>query len=74
MKAGYQFGTQRSSMNHLLFMNDLKLYTKDEKQLDSLVNTVQILRLDLGLKFGIEKCGILVMKRGRYKKSEGLNY
>ena len=25
MKTGYQFGTQRSSINHLLFMDDLKL-------------------------------------------------
>ena len=41
MKTGYQFGTQRSSINHLLFTDDLKLYAKDEKQLDTLVNTVQ---------------------------------
>ena len=70
MKAGYQFGTRRSSINHFLFMDDLKLYAKDEKQLDSLVNTVQIFSLDIGMEFGIGKCGILVMKRGRYKKSE----
>ena len=73
MKAGYQFGTQRSFINHLLFMEKLfKLYAKDEKQLDSLVNTVQIFSLDIGMEFGIDKCGILVMKRGRYKKSEGI--
>ena len=40
MKAGYQFGTQRLCINHLLFMDDLKLYVKDEKQVDSLVNEV----------------------------------
>ena len=72
MKAGYQFGTQRSSINHLLFMNDLTLYAKKEKQLDSLVNTVQIFSSDIGMEFGIDNCGILVMKRGRYKKSEGI--
>ena len=31
MKDGYQFGTQRSSISHSLFMDDLKLYAKDEK-------------------------------------------
>ena len=72
MKAGCQFSTQRSSINHLLFMDDLKLYAKDEKQLDSLINIVQIFSLGIGIEFGIEKCGILVMKRGRYKKSEGI--
>ena len=29
-------------------MDDLKLYAKDKKQLDSLVNTVQIFSLDIG--------------------------
>ena len=72
MKAGYQFGTQRLSTNHLLFMDDLELCVKDEKQLDSLVNTVQIFSLDIGMEFGIDKSGILVMKRGRCKKSEGI--
>ena len=72
MKAGYQFGMQRSSKNHLLFMDDLKLYAKDDKQLDSLVNTVQMFSLDISMEFGIDKCGILVMKRGRYTKSEGI--
>ena len=68
MKTGYQFGTQRSSINHLLFIDDLKLYAKYEKQLDSLVNEVQIFSMDIGMEFGIDKCGITVMKRGRYKK------
>ena len=51
-------------------MVDLKLYAKDKKQLDSLFITVQIFSLDIGMELGIDKCGILVMKRGRYKKSE----
>ena len=51
MKAGYQVGTQRSSINHLLFMDDLKLYAKNEKQLDSLVNTIQIFSLDIGMEY-----------------------
>ena len=74
MEAGYQFGTQWSSINHLLLMDDLKLYVKDEKQLDSLVNTVQLFSLDMGMEFCIDSCGILEMERGRYKKAKELNY
>ena len=62
-KMKYQFGTQRPSINYLRFMDDPKLYAKDEKQLDSLVNTVQIFSLDIGMEFDIDKCRILVMKR-----------
>ena len=74
MKDGYQFGTQRSSINHLLFMDNLKLYAKGKKQLDSLGSTVQIFSQDIDMELGIDKCGILVMKRGTYKKVKELNY
>ena len=74
MKAGYQFGRQRSSVNHLLFMDDLNLCLKDEKELYSFVNTVQIFSLDIGMEFSIDKYGILVIKRGKYKKVKELNY
>ena len=39
-KAGYKWGKKAFSLNHLLSMDDLKLYRKNEKQIDSLVRTV----------------------------------
>ena len=53
-------------------MDDLKLYARNENQLDSLVQTVRIISKDIGMKFGIEKCAVLVMKRGRLTQSEGI--
>ena len=41
-KEGYSLGKDRAKLNHLLFMDDLKLYGKDKNQLDSLVQTVRI--------------------------------
>ena len=35
-------------INHLLFMDDLKLLSKSEEQMDTLVRTVHILGLILG--------------------------
>ena len=38
--AGYQLEKEGSRINHLLFMDDLKLYGKNSNQIDSLVQTV----------------------------------
>ena len=59
-------------INHLLFMDDLKLYAKTPNQLDSLIQTVRIFSNDIGMKFGIEKCAILIIKRGRMTQSDGI--
>ena len=37
VKAAYEFSESKQKINHLLFMNDLKLYSRSEKGLDSLV-------------------------------------
>ena len=37
-KAEYQFKGRHEKINHLLYIDDLKLYGKDEAQIDSLVN------------------------------------
>ena len=51
-KGKYQLGKEGESINHLLFMDDLKLYGSDERQIDSLINTVRVfsddIRMDLG--------------------------
>ena len=61
-----------TKLNHLFFMDDLKLYARNENQLDSLKQTVRIISKDIGRKFGIEKCAVLVLKRGRLAQSEGI--
>ena len=60
------------TINHLLFMDDLKLYSKSEKALDSLIQTVRIFSTDIGMQFGIDKCAMLVMKKGKIVKSDGI--
>ena len=43
-------------INHLLFVDDLKFYNKTERELQSLVNTVQTISKYIGLEFGMERC------------------
>ena len=59
-------------MNHLFFMDDLKVYGKDEKELETLLNIVKGYSDDIKMSFGLEKCGMLVMKGGLKVKSEGI--
>ena len=53
-------------------MDDLKLFARSEKALNSLVQTVRVVSEDTGMKFGIEKCAMLVLKRGNIIKSDGI--
>ena len=71
-KAACEFSESKEKINHLLFMDDLKLYSRSEKGLDSLVQTVRVFSEDIGMKFGIEKCDMLVMEKGNIVKSVGI--
>ena len=62
VKAGYDLGKGNGIINHLLFMDDLKLYGKSEKQIDTLVQSVRIVSSDMCMEFGVSKCAILIMK------------
>ena len=53
-------------------MDYLKLYAMNEKGVDSLIQTVRVFSEETGMEFGIEKCAVLVMKRGKVVKSEGI--
>ena len=41
-KAAYSFSESKEKINHLLFMHGLKLYSRSEKGLNSLVQTVHV--------------------------------
>ena len=54
-------------------MDGLKLYSRSEKGLASLVQTVCVFSEDIGMEFGIEKCAMLVMEKGKIVKSVGIS-
>ena len=64
VKAGYDLGKQQGLIDHLLFIEDLKLFGKTEKQLDTLINSVRVFSSDISMESGIEKFGIMVTKKG----------
>ena len=50
-KAAYEFSESKEKINHLLFMDDLKLHSRSEKGLNSLVQTVRVFSEDIGMEF-----------------------
>ena len=53
-------------------MDDIKLYVKKERAIDSLIHLTRVYSNDIGMTFGIEKCGRLILNRGRMVKTDGL--
>ena len=68
VSASYEWGKKKYRLNHLLFIDDLKLFSKCGKQIDKLVRTVHVFSDDTRMEFGMKKCGILNMKRGKVKE------
>ena len=56
-------------INHLLFMDDIKLYASNDNQLESLVKTVNIFSDDISMKFGIKKCNKITILKGRQRET-----
>ena len=54
LKSGYTL-KNGETLNHILFMDDLKIFAKSDSEVDGLVSTVQILSNDIGMEFGIKK-------------------
>ena len=48
-----------------MYIDDIKLFAKNEKELETLIQTVRIYSQDIGMEFGIDKCTMLVMISGK---------
>ena len=51
-------------------MDNLKLYAKSEKELESLIQTMRIFSDDLGMVFGLDQFSVLVLKRRKMVRTK----
>ena len=54
-KASYELKKGVKKINHLLFMDDLELFAKNEDQINKIVNIVRIFLEDIKMEFGLPK-------------------
>ena len=69
---GYKLGNSGNLVNHLLFMDDLKLYGKSQDEIDALLGLVQEYSNDIGMVFGMDKCAVLGIKKGKRVECSGV--
>ena len=70
--AGYKFSRSLEKINHVMYMDDIKLFAKNEKELETLIHTVRIYSQVIRMEFGMEKCAMLVMKSGKRHMTDGI--
>ena len=54
-------------------MDDLKLHGKSKRsELKGSVSTLELFSQDIDMEFGINKCGVIIMNRGKIKSTAGI--
>ena len=69
----YGYKIQNKTVSHLLYMDDLKLYGKNDEQLQGLVETVKRISDDIGMDFGLDKCVKVTFKRGKIVSTSNIH-
>ena len=65
MNTGHGETAKRQLISHLLYMDDLKLYSRNSDQLNGLLHTVRTFSDDIQMKFGLDKCAVAYFVNGR---------
>ena len=69
---GYGYRISEKTINHLFYMDDLKIYAKDDGELEGLLKTVKQFSDDIGMEFGLEKCAKASFTKGRLTSTEAI--
>lgn len=48
------------------------MLAKSNHEIDSLVSKIQAISQDIGMDFGVKKCGVTIMHQGKLVKSEDI--
>ena len=51
---GHKLSKSQEKVKHLMYMDDIKLFAKNKKELETLIHEVRIYSQDIGMEFGIE--------------------
>ena len=55
-----------------MYVINMKLFAKNEKESETLIHAVRIYSQDVGMEFGIEKCDMRIMKSRKRHMTDGM--
>ena len=60
-----KFRKSQEKIDFLMYRDNIKLFTKNKKELDTLIQKIRIYSQEIGMEFGINICPKLIMKSGK---------
>ena len=69
---GYGYKISNKKINHLFYMDDLKLCACSGYELEGLLKTVNALSDDIGMEFGLDKCANAIFKCGNLESADNV--
>ena len=66
------YDIQGKKLNHLLYMDDLKLFGKNSQQQERLLQTVKKFSDNINMNFGLDECTTAEFKRGKLTKTTSI--
>ena len=60
----------RKKINRLMYMDDMKLFATNKKELETLIQGVRVYNQDIGIELGREKCDIKIMRSRKRDMTE----
>lgn len=65
--AGYRLKHENTetTISHLIYMDDIKLYSKTEKEMKKLIEQTTIFSNDINMQFGLDKCKTVHIVKGK---------
>ena len=66
----YKLTKSQEKLNHLIYMGDIKIFAKKEKELEAVIAKIRIYGQNIGKEYEIEKLVILIMRSGKRQVKE----
>ena len=66
---GYRLKNESQKINHLLYVDDLKLIAKNDEELENQIKIVKQFSDDIRMNFGLEKCAKATFRNGKLQSS-----
>ena len=71
-QTGHQMQKGETKINHLLYMDDLKLIGQDDEELVTQIKTTKQFSDDIKMEFGLDKCAKVSIEDGKITKKDNI--